>query len=136
MLNEKSYWLFDFVDGKHLTPSCNTMYKNYVEWWVILSTINWWFQMAIGFQYKINVDQYDKYLREGGYRGGQFYWWRKSQTFHKSLTNFYHMILYQVHLALVWFELTTLVVIGTDCIGSCKSNYHTIKTTTVPWERY
>ena len=24
------------------------------------------------------------------------------------------------------FELTTLVVIGTDCIGSCKSNYHTI----------
>ena len=23
-------------------------------------------------------------------------------------------------------ELTTLVVIGTDCIGSCKSNYHTI----------
>jgi hypothetical protein len=29
-----------------------------------------------------------------------------------------------------WFELTTLVVIGTDCIGSCKSNYHT--TTTAP----
>jgi hypothetical protein len=24
------------------------------------------------------------------------------------------------------FELTTLVVIGTDCTGSCKSNYHTI----------
>ena len=23
-------------------------------------------------------------------------------------------------------ELTTLVVIGTDCTGSCKSNYHTI----------
>jgi len=30
------------------------------------------------------------------------------------------------------FELTTLVVIGTDCIGSCKSNYNTITTTTVP----
>ena len=29
------------------------------------------------------------------------------------------------------FELTTLVVIGTDCTGSCKSNYHTITTTTV-----
>jgi hypothetical protein len=26
------------------------------------------------------------------------------------------------------FELTTLVVIGTDCIGSYKSNYHTIMT--------
>ena len=31
------------------------------------------------------------------------------------------------------FELATLVVIGTDCIGSHKSNYHTITTTTVPW---
>ena len=29
------------------------------------------------------------------------------------------------------FELTTLVVIGTDCIGSCKFKYHTIKTTTI-----
>ena len=27
------------------------------------------------------------------------------------------------------FELTTFVVIGTDCIGSCKSDYHTITTT-------
>ena len=27
-------------------------------------------------------------------------------------------------------ELTTVVVIGTDCTGSCKSNYHTITTTT------
>ena len=30
------------------------------------------------------------------------------------------------------FELTTLVVIGTHCIGSYKSNYHTIMTTTAP----
>jgi hypothetical protein len=35
-----------------------------------------------------------------------------------------------VHLALVGFELTNLVVIYTDCIGSCKSNYHTTTTTT------
>jgi len=28
------------------------------------------------------------------------------------------------------FELTTLVVIGTDCTCSCKSNYHMITTTT------
>ena len=27
---------------------------------------------------------------------------------------------------------TTLVVIGTDCIGRCKSNYHSIMTTTAP----
>jgi hypothetical protein len=30
------------------------------------------------------------------------------------------------------FELTTSMVIGTDCIGSCKSNYHTTKTTMAP----
>jgi len=30
------------------------------------------------------------------------------------------------------FEITHLVVIGTDCIGSRKSNYHVITTTTVP----
>ena len=30
------------------------------------------------------------------------------------------------------FELTNLVVIDTDCIGSCKSKYHTMMTTTVP----
>jgi hypothetical protein len=30
------------------------------------------------------------------------------------------------------FKLTTLVMIGADWIGSCKSNYHTIRTMTVP----
>jgi hypothetical protein len=30
------------------------------------------------------------------------------------------------------FKLTTLVVIGTDCTGSCKSNNHTITTTMAP----
>jgi hypothetical protein len=40
----------------------------------------------------------------------------------------YHIMLYRVHLALSVIEITTLVVIGTDCIGSCKSNCHTIKT--------
>ena len=38
-----------------------------------------------------------------------------------------------VHLERAGFELTTLVVIGTDCIGSCKSNYHAITTTTAPY---
>ena len=41
-------------------------------------------------------------------------------------------MLYQVHLAWTGFELTTLVVIGTDCKGSCKSNFHTITITTHP----
>jgi hypothetical protein len=41
--------------------------------------------------------------------------------------NFYHIMLYRTGV-----ELTTLVVIGTDCTGSCKSNYHTKTTTTAP----
>ena len=41
-------------------------------------------------------------------------------------------MLYRVHLAWVGLELTTLVVIGTDCIGSYKSNYHKIMTTMTP----
>jgi hypothetical protein len=45
---------------------------------------------------------------------------------------FYHIMLYRVHLAWVEFELTTLVVIGTDCIGSYKFNYHAITTMTAP----
>ena len=36
----------------------------------------------------------------------------------------YHIKLYRVHLAMSVIQLTTLVVMGTDCIGSCKSNYH------------
>ena len=27
------------------------------------------------------------------------------------------------------------MVIGTDCTGRCKSNYHGITTTTTPWEK-
>jgi hypothetical protein len=37
-----------------------------------------------------------------------------------------------VHLAWAGFENATWVVIGTDCISSYKSNYHTITITTVP----
>jgi hypothetical protein len=39
----------------------------------------------------------------------------------------YHIMLYTSPWA--WFELATSVVIGTDCIGSCKFNHHTITTT-------
>ena len=42
----------------------------------------------------------------------------------------YHIMLYTSP----WskFELTTSVVIGTACIDSCKSNYHTISATATP----
>ena len=34
-----------------------------------------------------------------------------------------HIMFYRVHLTMNGFELTTLVVIGTDCTGSCTYNY-------------
>jgi hypothetical protein len=43
----------------------------------------------------------------------------------------YKIMLYWVHLVWARFELTTLVMNGTDCIGSCKSNHHTIMTAPV-----
>jgi flagellin-specific chaperone FliS len=44
----------------------------------------------------------------------------------------YHIMLHRVHLAMSRLELTIIVVISTDCTDSCKSNYHTITTTTAP----
>ena len=49
----------------------------------------------------------------------------------------YYIMLFRAHLAMnTGFELTKLVAIDTDCIGSYKSNYHTITTTTLPFSLF
>ena len=74
------------------------------------------------------------------FRVGQYYWWRKPEYREKTTdlpqvtdnVKCYHIMWYRIHLVWAGFELTTLVVIGTDCIGSYISNYQTIKTMTTP----
>jgi len=76
------------------------------------------------------------------YRGSQFYWRMEPEYLEKTndlsqvTDKHYHIMLYWVHLTMSGFELSTLVVLGTDSIGSCKSNYHTIMTTTAPICKY
>jgi hypothetical protein len=56
-------------------------------------------------------------------------WFLKPQTC-RVTDKLYHIMLYTSPGSRL--ELTTSVVIGTDCICSCKSNYHMITTMTSP----
>ena len=57
--------------------------------------------------------------------------WRRKPGNRRKATTLSHTVVW-VHLAWSAFDLTTLVVIGNDYICRCKSNSHTIMTTTAP----
>ena len=47
----------------------------------------------------------------------------------------YHIMLYPAHLAWTGFKLTSLLLIGNDCICSYKSKCHAITTTMAHWQQ-
>ena len=70
------------------------------------------------------------------YRGGQFYVRRTPEDPEKTtdLSQVTDKLYYIMLHTSPWsrFELTTSVVIATDSIGNCKSNYYAITSTTAP----
>jgi hypothetical protein len=67
-----------------------------------------------------------------GHFGCSTAWEQNTIIFFSGTNKLYHIMLYRAQLAWAVFELATFIMMGTDCIGSCKPKYHTITNTTAP----
>jgi hypothetical protein len=84
-------------------------------------------EYRLGYGVKHHFQQYFIYIVQVSFIGGGNRSTQDTTTNLPQVTDkLDHIMLHQAG-----FEFT-LVVIGTDCIGSCKSNYHTIMTMMAP----
>jgi hypothetical protein len=107
------YWIKTFV-----SPSIDPSYH--------INEIKWF---ELGLWCLMHFQQYFSYIVAVIFNGGgNLSTLRKQTICCKSLSYFITYCCIEYTSPSAGFELTTLVVIGTDCIGNCKSNYHTITT--------
>ena len=89
-----------------------------------IDNLSGWFGLVYGVYH--HFQQYFSYTVTVSFiGGGNWSTRRKPPTCRKSLTNFITLCCIGYTSPWAGFKLTTLVVIGTDCTGSCKSKHHT-----------
>jgi hypothetical protein len=137
-------FLFDFLQGVHLNGSlkvnCYFIVKRglrgaqilifWCVFFLLLLNLLCWELLVVCLQissiFYACLKQYFSYIVAFSFIGGGT---GVPGENHRPAASHWQTLLHNVvHLALI--EIRTSVVIGTDCIGSCKSNYHMIAATT------
>jgi hypothetical protein len=118
-LQNKNIWILRIIDGHIEFPYYMLFFDKSNKRSIKLETAVTWSKSNLNMMNIYEESTLNFWIWCQLYRGGQINWWRKPGYPEKT-----------AKYTSPWtrFELITLVVIGTDCTCSCKSNYHKITT--------